>query len=295
MFALILRLGSAFAISAMLALVKLAQQTGIPLVEIMFWRLVPGAPLILLWLAMRGELHRLKTERIFAHLRRAAAGLTGMACVFGGAILLPLAEATTLNFTVAFWAVILSSLFLKERVGWWRWSAVLLGFLGVIVVSQPGQSPIPIFGAAVALTAAFMVALTSIQIRDLGRTEDPLAIVLYFSAFSSPLLMLSLPFVMEHHTGYQWAILAGIGGLGLVGLILVTTSLRFGRVSSVVVMDYSSLLWATLFGWWIFDNLPPAATWFGAPLIVAAGLIITWREHVHHRNVALGAQGISQA
>lgn len=295
MLALVLRLGSALTLSAMLALVKLAQQSGISLVEIMFWRLAPSAPLVVAWLAFRGELSRLKTRRIFAHARRAMAGLIGMACVFGGVILLPLAEATTLNFTVAFWAVILSSLILKEQVGWWRWGAVLLGFAGVVVVSQPGHAPIPLVGAGVALAAAFMIALTSIQIRDLGRTEDPLTIIVYFSAFAFPVLLLPMPFVMQAHTLYQWGLLAGIGGLGLVGLILVTTSLRFGRVSSVVVMDYSSLLWATLLGWLVFGNLPPAATWLGAPLIVAAGLIITWREHVHHRAVALGAQGISQA
>ena len=198
---------------------------------------------------------------------------------FGAVTLLPLAEATTLNFTTAIWAVILSALILRERVGLWRWSAVLLGFAGVLVIAQPGQSPIPPLGAAVALAAAFMIALISIQIRDLSRTEHPLTIVFWFSAFTLPFLSLAMPFVMTGHTPYQWGLLLGLGVFGLLGQFLLTASLRYGAVASVIVMDYSSLVWATLFGWWVFDRLPPGSTWAGAPLIVGAGLLIAWREH----------------
>ncbi len=277
--ALLIRLGAAFVLTIMLVFVKLVTESGVTLTETLFWRQLPTVPVLLLWFAMRRELGTLKTRRLGAHFRRAALGLLGMFLNFGAVTLLPLAEATTLNFTTAIWAVILSALILRERVGLWRWSAVLLGFAGVIVIAQPGQGNIPLFGAAVALAAAFTIALISIQIRDLSRTEPSLTIVFWFSAFSLPLLALAMPFVATAHTPYQWSLLAGLGLFGLLGQFLLTAALRYGAVASVIVMDYSSLIWATLLGWWVFDRLPPAATWLGAPLIVAAGLVIAWREH----------------
>jgi drug/metabolite transporter (DMT)-like permease len=198
---------------------------------------------------------------------------------FGAVILLPLAEATTINFTVPIWAVLLSILLLREKVGVWRWSAVVLGFAGIVVIAQPGDGHFPLIGALVALGGAFMIALISIQIADLNRTDKPLTIVFYFALFSAPLTALSLPFVATGHDTQGWLLLLGIGLAGALGQLLLTAALRFGTVASVIVMDYSGLFWATLYGWLLFATLPPASTWLGAPLIVAAGLIIAWREH----------------
>ena len=277
--ALVIRLGAAFVLSVMLVLVKLAAESGAHLAEILFWRQMPSVPLIGLWLAATGGLHRLRTARIGKHGLRALYGLIGMALNFGAVTLLPLPEATTINFTTAFWAVILSALILRERVGPWRWAAVLLGFAGVLIITQPGDGHIPLLGALVGLGAAFMIALISIQVRDLARTDEPLSIVFWFSAFSIPVLGLMMPFVAEPHSTYQWTLLAGLAAFGLLGQLLLTAALRYGAVASVIVMDYSALIWATLFGWAVFDLLPPATTWIGAPLIVGAGLIIAWREH----------------
>ncbi|MCP5395825.1 MAG: DMT family transporter [Sphingomonadaceae bacterium] len=288
--ALLIRLGAAFVLSVMLVFVKLAGESGIHLAETLFWRQLPTVPLILAWFALRGSLSTLRSNRLGIHARRALYGLVGMFLNFGAVLLLPLAEATTFGFTSAIWAVILSALILKERVGIYRWAAVLLGFVGVLVIAQPGDGHIPLVGAAVSLGAAFMIALISIQIRDLNRTEQPLTIVFYFSAFSTPVLALALPFVMTGHTPYQWGLLAGLALFGLLGQLLLTAALRFGAVASVIVMDYSALIWATLFGWGIFDRLPPATTWLGAPLIVAAGLIIAWREHMLGKKRAAAVQ-----
>jgi drug/metabolite transporter (DMT)-like permease len=194
-------------------------------------------------------------------------------------ILLPLAEATVMNFTSPIWATILAMVLLKEHVGVWRWSAIVLGFLGVIVIAQPGGGHIPLYGALVGLGGAFMVALISIQIADLSKTDMPLTIVFYFAAFSTPMTALALPFVAKSHDAGGWWLLLGIGISGSIGQLLLTAALRFGKVASVIVMDYSSLFWATLYGALVFGMLPPASTWLGAPLVVAAGLVIAWREH----------------
>ena len=279
MFALVLRLAAAFMLSIMLALVKMGSESGLALPEILFWRQLPTILLIPLFLSWRGDLDQLKTRRLSQHGVRAFLGMFGMFLNFGAVTMLPLAEHTSINFTSVMWAVILSSLILHERIGPWRWSAVALGFAGVIIIAQPGDGHIPMLGALTALGSAFMIALISIQIRDLSQTEDSVTIVFYFALFTAPLLALSLPFVSIEKTWEQWSILLALGLSGLVGQILLTMALRYGQVATVIVMDYSSLIWAALLGLLIFGRLPPATTWLGAPLIVGAGVVIAWREH----------------
>lgn len=277
--ALILRLAAAFVLATLIMLVKYTAESGVRFGEILFWRSFPSIPILMLWLAAQGQLHRLRTQRMPAHLRRAVLGMIGMVMTFGAPLLLPLAESTTLSFTTPLFAVILSALLLAERVGPWRWGAVLAGFVGIVIIAQPGQSHMPPIGVAVGLGAAFMVALISIQIRDLSRTDEPIAIVFWFSAWSSAVYALVLPFFVSAHSPLQWALLLTIGVLGCAAQMLLTAALRFGQVASVIVMDYSSLIWATLYGWLVWDQLPPATTWLGAPLIIGAGALIAWREH----------------
>jgi drug/metabolite transporter (DMT)-like permease len=277
--ALLIRLGAIGALSTMGAFIKLASQHGIHLLEIMFWRQFITIPIALAWVMATSGIGALATKRPGTHALRGIYGTIGMVLNFGAVILLPLAEATTINFTVPIWAVLLSILLLKEKVGVWRWSAVALGFIGILVIAQPGNGHFPLYGALVALGGAFMIALISIQIADLNRTEQPLTIVFYFACVTAPLTALALPFVMKPHDTHGWLLLLAIGLAGSVGQLLLTAALRFGKVASVIVMDYSGLFWATLYGWLLFDMLPPSTTWLGVPLIVAAGLIIAWREH----------------
>ena len=278
-FALGLRLLAVMVLSTLVMLVKYTAGTGVRFPEILFWRQVPAIFLILGWLGWRGQVSRLRTQRLGSHGRRAMLGLTGMFFTFGAPILLPLAESTTLGFTTPVFAVILSALLLREKVGPVRWLAVALGFAGVIVIAQPGHTAIPLLGGAVGLGAGLLVALISIQVRDLGRTDEPLSIVFWFAALSAPLLLAALPFFYTQHSAWQWFLLLGGGVLGCIGQLLLTASLRYGQVASVVVMDYSALVWATLYGWLIWSDVPSAATWLGAPVIIAAGAVIAWREH----------------
>ncbi len=277
--ALTIRLGAIGALATMSALIKLASERGIHLLEIMFWRQAITIPIALAWVMATGGIGMLATKRPGTHLIRGIYGSIGMVLNFGAVILLPLAEATTMSFTAPIWAVILSTLLLKEKVGIWRWSAVALGFAGVLVIAQPGSGHIPLVGALVGIGGAFMVALISIQIADLNRTDQPLTIVFYFALFSAPLTAIALPFVATGHDTQGWLLLLGIGLAGAAGQLLLTAALRFGKVASVIVMDYSALFWATLYGSWLFAVLPPTSTWLGVPLIVAAGLVIAWREH----------------
>ena len=279
LFALLLRILAAFAGASLLALVKRASESGIALPEIMFWRQAIPVPLLLAYLWVSGGLDRLRTRRLGSHAKRAGLGMTNMVLNFGAVILLPLAESTALGFTTPLFAVVLAALVWRQHIGPWRWTAVALGFAGVIVIAHPGGAAIAPLGAAVALTAALLIAVINFQIRDLGRTEHPITTSFYFAAFGAPLAAVALPFYMTAHTPAQWGLLIGIGVTGTLFQLLLTASLRYGAVASVIVMDYTSLVWATGYGWLLWDRFPPASTWLGAPLIIAAGLVIIWREH----------------
>lgn len=278
-FALGLRLFAIACLASMSALVKLAELRGTDLLEIMFCRQFLALPPVLAWVAIGPGFASLKTARLGAHATRTLYGLIGMVATFGALILLPLAVAATLQFTVPIFATILATLLLKEVAGIHRWSAVVVGFVGVLVVVRPGGGEIPLLGGAVGLIAAFMVALISIQLRTLGRTEPAATTVFWFSLLSSLVLAITLPFVIQAHDLLTWTILAGIGVIGGIGQMALTASLRWAPVSTVVPMDYSSLIWATLYGWLLFGALPGAGIWLGAPLIIASGLYIVWREH----------------
>jgi drug/metabolite transporter (DMT)-like permease len=269
-----LRLLAILMLSTMGALIKLVETRGAHLVEIMLFRQFFAIPLVLAWVVVGPGLASLKTRHFGLHVSRSAVGLTGMVFNFGAVLLLPLAEATTFGFTVPIFATILGALVLKEPTGWHRWGAVL----GVLIVTQPGSSHIPLGGALVGLTAALFVAIVAIQLRQLGRTESPATTVFWFSTLSVPPLLIGYAFVAAPHDWQTFALLILIGFVGGGAQLALTASLRFAPVSAVVPMDYSSLIWATLYGYLLFGVLPGPWTWVGAPIIIASGLYIVWRE-----------------
>jgi drug/metabolite transporter (DMT)-like permease len=294
MLALGLRLCAALCLATLYMMVKLCHLRGVALPEIMFWRQAVSIPLLLGWLAARGQLGQLRSRRLGSHAARSIMGTIGMVALFGAQILLPLAVATVLGFTAPLFTVVLTALVLSEHVGRWRWAAVLVGLVGVLIIARPGSSgsmPISPLGAAAGLAASLLVAIISLQIRDLTRTETPVAVVLYFSAFSALFVAPVLPFVASGHGWQVWAMLLATGLVGTAAQVLLTAALRFGSAASVLVMDYTTLIWTTLYGEMVFRQSPPANTWAGTPLIVAAGLVIAWREHKRGKALAALTEG----
>lgn len=281
--ALGIRLAAAGALATLSMLVKLTVERGAALAELVFWRQFITLICLSLMLAALGRLPDLKTKRLGAHAGRAITGITGMFFVYGAVVLLPLAEASAISFTAPFFAVLLAIILFKERVGRFRWGAVALGFAGVLVLTQPGfgignGAAIDPWGALVALVAAALVAFISIQIQDLNKTESPWSIVFWFTAFTTPLMALALPFVYTPHDPATWGLIIAMGLCGALAQLLLTASLRFGSAGVILLMDYTALLWATFYGWSVFDVTPSANLWLGAPLIVGAGVLIAWRE-----------------
>lgn len=281
------RLISVIAFVTMGALIKFAESRGARLGELLFFRQLLALPIVVTAVMMGPGLGSLRTKRLGAHAVRAAVGLMSMAFMFTTVMLLPLAESTTMQFTVPIFATILGALILKEPTGWHRWGAVIAGFVGVIIVAQPGSGHIPLFGAATGLTAALLSASVSILLRRIGQTELATTTVFYFSVLSIPILGPIFLVTMVPHDAVTWVIMILIGLSGGIGQIMMTKSLTLAPVAVVVPMDYSGLLWATLYGYLFFGVLPTSMTWLGAPIIVASGLYIVWREHRRRRPATL--------
>jgi drug/metabolite transporter (DMT)-like permease len=226
MLALLLRLVTALSLATMAMLVKLAGTRGVALPELIFWRQFITMLVIGGLMAALGRLGELRTRRFGAHARRALYGITGMFFVYGAVILLPLAEATTISFTTPMFAVLLALVLFREKIGLYRWSAVGLGFAGVLIVMQPGSSgEVDLWGVLVGLVAAFMVALISFQIQDLNKTETPYAIIFWFTALTVPLLALALPLVITPHDLETWLAIIAMALSGAVAQIALTNSL----------------------------------------------------------------------
>lgn len=278
-----LRLACVALFAGMNVLIKLAEQRGAAFAELLFFRQFGAALLVGGVVAAGPGVGSLRTARIGAHVLRTAIGLVAMALTFTTLLLLPLAEATTVGFSMPIFATVLGALILHEPTGWRRWAAVLAGFAGIVIVTQStsghGSGHIPPLGVATGLGAAFCTAGVSILLRTIGKTEPALTTVFWFSALALLPLGAIYAFEARGHDAPTWAMLLGIGVVGGFGQMAMTASLARGAVSLVVPMDYTALLWATLLGWLVFDRLPVPATWIGAPIIVASGLYIVWREH----------------
>jgi len=281
--AVTLRLISVALFASMNALIKLSEARGATLGEILFFRQFGAACLMMVVLVSGPGLATVRTARFGAHLLRACMGLTAMTFTFTAILMLPLAESTTIGFTMPIFATILGAVILREPTGWHRWAAVVTGFIGVLIVTQPGSGHFPILGALSGLIAAMTTASVSILLRQIARTENTTTTVFWFSTLSLVPLGIVYAFVWQPHAPIVWMLLMGVGLVGGVAQLAMTGAIRFGPVSVVVPMDYSSLLWATLYGWLLFDMLPTPATWIGAPIIIASGLYIVWRENVRRQ------------
>lgn len=279
-----LRLVAMLAVSIMFACVKWASERGVHIVETLFYRQLLGMPVAIAGVMMGPGISALRTRHIGLHISRATLGTIGMVLNFGGYILLPLAEATTIGFTMPIFATLLSVFFLGERPGIHRWAAVIAGFLGVLAIVGPGRHEgLAAFGVSVAIGASIATACVSLVLRRIGRIEHPAVVVFYFTLLPLPLLAAAMLWFGKAHDLETWGILTAMGLFGGIAQLLMTGALKWGPVSLVLPMDYSSLLWSTALGWFIWHSWPGSSTWVGAAIIVGSSLYILWREHVNHR------------
>ena len=281
-----LRAAAATCFAFMAMLVKLGHEAGAETVELAFYRFAFGLPPLLLWIAASRNFGAWRTERPLAHLWRGAIGLTTLCLSFSALALLPLAEATTIGFAAPLFAVMLSALVLGEPVGRYRWSAVAIGFAGMLVVMRPEGRHLPPLGLLLAGLSAFGAGIVTITIRQVGRTESTQTTVLWFTLFSITVTGALLPFFAQAHDGRTWLLLMALGAVGGTSQICLTASLRYAPVAAVAPFDYVQLLWSVLLGWLAFAQQPLATTWLGAAIVIASGLYTLYREHRLGREAA---------
>lgn len=272
---------------AMAALIK-ATAAHVPPGEAVFFRSFFAIPVILGWLALRGDPRTgLRVVSPMGHFWRGFVGTMAMGLGFAGLGLLPFPEVTALGYAAPLLVVVFAAMFLDERVGVFRLGAVALGLAGVLIVlaprlttlSGPTMQTAEAVGAVVVLLGATCAALAQVFIRKLVRTEQTSAIVFYFSLTATGLSLLTLPFGWVLPAPREAGLLVLAGLLGGMGQIFLTSAYRFADASVIAPFDYASMLFALAIGYAIFDEMPTRPMLLGAALIIAAGIVIILREH----------------
>ncbi len=249
-----------------------------PVTEVMFFRsLFALIPVCLAIHFGMGFVTTLRTRYPWGHLGRSLIGLSSMAAMFWSFHLLPLGDAISLNFAAPLFLTALSVPLLSEKVGVHRWSAVLVGFVGVLIIVRPSGDVLNL-GALIALFGALTNALAMIAIRQLSRTEVPNTIVFYFTLLTTVLLGLTLPFSWITPAPMDWLLLLATGLCGGGGQLMLTRAYSLAPAALVAPLNYTSLLLAVGFGWLLWGEVPTTTMAVGAAVVMASGLYILHRE-----------------
>jgi len=282
-----LKVASVTVFVAMASLLKAAE--GVPPGQLVFFRSFFAIFPIAVFLAWRGQLaDGLKTANPGGHFVRGIIGTVSMGCNFLALTLLPLPEATSIGYAAPLIIVVLSALILRERVWLYRWSAVVIGLIGVLIVmwprltlfsegSQAGYDEM--VGATAAFLGACCAAFAMLQVRRLVMSEKTATIVIYFSLTSSVLALVTLPFGWVWPTPQQAALLIGAGFCGGIAQILLTSSYRHADMSIIAPFEYASLILAIIVGYTVFAEVPTIEMLVGGVIVVGSGIFVIVREH----------------
>jgi drug/metabolite transporter (DMT)-like permease len=247
-------------------------------IEIAFYRnIIACVPFLIMVFAFgRREILIIRSKTSLLGIR-AVIGTISLVTTFFAYSLMPMAETTALLFTASLFIPVLGVIFLKESVGPYRWSAVVIGLIGVLIMSHP-SGDMNTLGIVVALCAAALHATLQIILRYLGRFESPETISFYFFVIGVFLTALPLPFIAVRPTMSEIPLIIGIGLSGAAAQWLLSTAFRNARAAIVTVFNYSSIVWATLFGWMIWNEWPLPTVITGAVIVIASNILMIWRE-----------------
>ncbi|MFC6488000.1 DMT family transporter [Nitratireductor sp. GCM10026969] len=260
----------------------------VPAGQIVFFRSLFAIFPILVMLAWQHQLATaMRTERPVSHVLRGLVGVTAMALSFFGLTRLPLPDAITLNYAQPLLVVVFSALFIGEAVRIYRWSAVLVGFVGVVVIAWPkltlltgstGLEAGQAVGVIAILGGAAASAVAMLLVRRLVTTEKTATIVMWFSVTATVVSLFTIPFGWAPLTYWQFLALTGAGLCGGVAQILMTQCYRYAELSTIAPFEYTSMLLAIVVGYFAFGDIPTLYTLVGGLIVVGAGLFIIWRE-----------------
>ena len=268
----------------------LLKATGtLPAGELVFFRCCFAILPVLVWLAWRRQIRTaLHTKNPMGHVVRALVGASSMGLGFFALTRLPLPESTAIGYASPLLIVMFSAVLLKEKVHIFRWTAVVVGLIGVVIVLWPrltlfsGGQPLgdsEAVGAVAAFCGAILTAFAMMQVRKLVQTERTEAIVVYFFVCASVLSLVTIPFGWVMPTPQQAALLVGAGFAGGIGQLLMTSCYRYADMSVIAPFEYVSLLLTIIIGLTVFGEVPAATMLIGAAIIVGSGIAVILREH----------------
>ena len=271
-----LMLAATFVFTCTSALSKWLIET-YPIGEVLWSRVfIPLIGLSIIILPQRG-LAVFHTTRLNGHLLRGASQSCSQTFLMIAFSLMPLASAVAINFSAPIFATLASMIFLREHVGLARWSAILVGFFGVLIVTSPGTDTFTI-GALFALANAVMYGTVTAGVRGLTATESTETLTMYQMLIMSAAFSLMLPFgfVMPTWTDAGWLVLNGVGN-GLAQYWW-TRAIHLAPTSVVSPFQYFSLIWAMMLGFAIWGDVPTVSLIIGGAIVAGSGLFLLWRE-----------------
>ncbi|HSM41023.1 MAG TPA: DMT family transporter [Afifellaceae bacterium] len=230
------------------------------------------------------------TRHPWAHAARTGLALVGMFCGFTAVVHLPLADATAIGFAKSFFITIFAIIFLKEVVGIRRWGAVLVGFIGVLIMVRPTAGDINVYGL-VAVVGAAAAGLVMILIRYLSRFDQPITILAYQVVFVGLLIAPLAIYQWVWPTPTEMMLMTGIGIISVAAQTCNIRAFRAGEATSIAALDYVRLVWATAIGLVVFSEFPSLATLAGAALVIAASLYTVHREARRGQELARSPAG----
>ena len=279
------KIASVFAFISMATAIKLAGQ--LPPGQIVFFRSVFALlPICLYLLVTQQFIGAWRTQRLSGHLARGLLGVCAMSLGFYGLTRLPLSDAIAIGYARPLITVVLGAVILGEVVRRYRWGAVIVGLVGVMIISWPslqflrgGGDTSQALGAAATFAGACLAGLAFVLVRRLVETEKTTTIVLYFSVVASVLGLLTLPFGWSALTLAQATALIMAGFCGGLGQILLTQSYRYAETSTIAPFEYTSVVLSIVIGIVLFAEYPSGAMLVGSVIVVASGIFIIYREH----------------
>jgi len=246
-------------------------------VQVLFMRNAIALPFAILIVLKMGGRSALRSTKPLAHLLRGVLWLSAAVLFFTSLQYLELAEATALIFVAPVFITALSALLLKEFVGWRRWTAVVVGLIGVIVAVRPGGEAFQP-ASLLPIATAFFYAMLMISARWVDPRESVWTLMLYVVGAGAFLAAVFAPFVWVPVARGDIILFVGVALSGTCGMTMMTQAFRFAPASVVAPFDYTALIWATLFGWIFWNEIPDMMTYAGAAIIISSGIYIVWRE-----------------
>jgi len=248
--------------------------------EITFFRNLFGFIVLLPWFVIHG-LQPLRTRRIGLHLLRASSNVVAMLMFFMALSMTPLAQVQALGFTAPLFATILAIFILGERVRLRRWTALIAGFIGALIIVRPGLQPMDT-GSLLTVASAAVWGFTLITIKVLSRTDSAITITAYMVLLMSPLSLLPALYYWTWPSPEMWLWLVVCGVSGTVAQLLMAQSFRVAEATVVMPFDFTKIVWGALIGYLAFGEAVDVWTWIGAGVIFSGVTYITYRE----RNLA---------